>query len=75
MDHIKSFSIREYGRTELALCYSPDLSPSAAWRKLRLWIDVNPSLSDELYRLGYDGTRRSFTPRMVSRIVYHLGYP
>ena len=71
----RPFQIKEYGRTELALLYSPDLTPSSAWRKLRLWIELNTELSDELYHLGYDGSMRSFTPKMVSRIVYHLGYP
>lgn len=70
-----SFKIRTYGRTELALLYSPNLTSQAAWRKLQSWIELNTVLSDELYHLGYDGSMRSFTPRMVSRIVYHLGYP
>ena len=70
-----NFIIRTYGRTELALLYSPNLTPQAAWRKLQTWIELNTALSDELYHLGYDGSMRSFTPRMVSRIVYHLGYP
>ena len=70
-----SFKIKEYGRTELALIYSPDLTAQSAWRKLRGWIENNASLSDELYMLGYDGNMRSFTPRMVSRIVYYLGVP
>ena len=69
------FKIKEYGRTELALIYLPDLTAQSAWRKLRGWIENNASLSDELYMLGYDGSQRSFTPRMVSRIVYYLGTP
>lgn len=70
-----SFRIREYGRTELALAYSPTLSDSAAWRRLNRWIEHNAALSDELHQLGYDGSQRTFTPRMVARIVYYLGRP
>ena len=70
------FIIRTYGRTELALLYSPNLTSQAAWRKLQSWIELNTELSNELYLLGYDGDKmRSFTPKMVSRIVYHLGVP
>ena len=70
-----NFLIREYGRTELAQLYSPDITSQSAWRKLREWIEGNTALSDELCALGYDGSKRTFTPRMVSRIVYYLGYP
>ena len=70
-----SFQIREYGRTELAQLYSPDITSQAAWRKLKEWIERNSSLYDELCALGYDGSKRTFTPRMVSRIVYYLGRP
>ena len=53
----------------MALAYSPTLSDSAAWRRLNRWIEHNAALSDELHQLGYDGSQRTFTPRMVARIV------
>ena len=70
-----SFQVRKYGRTELAQLYSPDITSQAAWRKLREWIEGNTALYEELCALGYDGSKRTFTPLMVSRIVHHLGYP
>lgn len=30
---MENFEIRTYGRTELALCYFPDLNPQVAYRK------------------------------------------
>lgn len=69
------FRIREYGRTELALCYCPDITGDAAWRKLRKWIERFPGLMDSLRNLGYDGSQRSFTPKQVYIIVEALGEP
>lgn len=69
------FRIRQYGRTELAQCYSPALTPEAAWRKLRSWISRDAHLSRALDALGYDPHSRSFTPLMVAEIVHHLGRP
>ena len=31
---METFVIRAYGRTELAQCYFPNLSPQSAYRKL-----------------------------------------
>ena len=42
---MENFEIRTYGRTELALCYFPDLNPQVAYRKLQYWIDYYPHLS------------------------------
>ncbi len=64
---------REYGRTELALRYNPELSSKAAWKKLKHWIDVCQPLKEELLQLGYTGRQRTFTPRQVNRIVHYLG--
>lgn len=33
---MKAFTIRAYGRTELAQRYSPNIGPHAAWQKLKL---------------------------------------
>lgn len=70
------FEVRQYGRTELAMQYSPDITPEAAWKKLRAWIDYHPLLPSELRRLGYDPRRqRIFTPAQVKAIVCALGEP
>lgn len=72
---MKSFSIRKYGRTELAQLYCPDITPDAAWRKLRLWISHFPGLEERLSEHGYTSRCRSFTPAQVRLIVDALGEP
>jgi len=70
------FRIREYGRTELAQLYAPDITPKSAWKKLKGWIDYHPELPGRLARLGYRGDRqRVFTPAQVRAIVDALGEP
>ena len=71
----REFNIKEYGRTELALAYCPDIAPESAWKKLKHWIDLNPALADRLPALGYDFLVRSFTPAQVRAIVEALGEP
>ena len=50
---MENFEIRTYGRTELALCYFPDLNPQVAYRKLQYWIDYYPHLREKLEKLPY----------------------
>jgi len=69
------FRIRQYGRTELAMLYSPDIAPESAWKKLRKWIDHFPGLTRTLFELGYTGQERSFTPSQVAAIVSAIGEP
>ena len=68
-------TMKEYGRTELAQRYCPQLTPDAAWRKLKRWIALNGDLTQELLKLGYTPSQRSFTPKMVSCIFHYLGEP
>ena len=63
---------RAYGRTELALRYSPDATPQQAWRRLKGWLD-QPLMRENLRRLGYDGKQRVFSPRQVAFIIGWLG--
>ena len=69
------FSLRAYGRTELAQAYCPQLSPGAAWQKLSTWINLYPGLSERLKAIGYSPRQRVFTPRQVAMIVEALGEP
>ena len=71
----REFKIKEYGRTELARLYSPDITPEAAWKKLRLWIHHFPGLTEQLQSLGYHPRQRIFTPAQVRAIVDALGEP
>ena len=67
--------MKEYGRTELAQRYCPQLTPDAAWRKLKRWINLNTELTAQLRELGYTPSQRSFTPKMVEQIFHYLGEP
>lgn len=64
---------KERGRMELAMLYSPQLDPRAAWRKLKIWIEKCKPLAEELKQMGYTGHERIFTPKQVNRIVHYLG--
>ena len=69
-------TIREYGRTELAMLYFPHIEPGSAWRKLKNWIDGYPALADRLRKTGYShSTTRCFTPNQVSVIFEFIGEP
>ena len=50
---MKEFTIRAYGRMELASLYSPELTDIAAYRKMKKWILLCPGLLQRLYDLGY----------------------
>ena len=63
-------TVRAYGRRELATTYFPQMSPDAAWHKLRSWLRDNPRLSHLCAK-----HTRSFTPAEVSLIFSELGEP
>ena len=70
------FEIRQYGRTELAQMYSPDITPAAAWKKLKAWIDYYPGLAERLQTLGYrPAKQRTFTPAQVRAVIEAVGEP
>lgn len=64
------FIIRSYGRTELAQLYCPSVSSQHAYRKLRGWMSMQPSLHPLLAL-----KQRSFTPAQVAQIVEAIGEP
>ena len=59
---MENFQIRSYGKSELALCYSPDITESAARRKL-------------MRAAGYNELSHTFLPLEVKLIVEALGEP
>ncbi len=69
------FSVRQYGRTELALEYSPNLTPKGAWQKLKSWMMINPRLREAFSCKNNGAGLRSFTPKQVQMIVDELGEP
>lgn len=69
------FIVRAYGVQELALMYFPDSAPHSASNQLRRWIRI-PALMDKLTaNSGYHIGQKILTPKQVSIIVEHLGYP
>lgn len=72
---MQEFRIKEYGRMELAMMYSPGIAPESAWRKLKRWMQLSPGLLASMRGKGYDGRSRSFTPAQVRLIVEALGEP
>jgi hypothetical protein len=75
MYSMEKFHIRAYGKSELAQCYSPDISVSAARRKLMRWIDFHPTLVASLTAQGFTDKIRTFSPAQVQLIVDALGEP
>lgn len=71
----KQFKVKAYGRQELASLYQPEITPAAAWVKLKEWIAVYPGLLEQLHTLGYRPTQRIFTPSQVIAIISAIGEP
>ena len=71
----EQFTIKAYGRTELALKYFPTLTKRAAWKKLKAWIRLNPTLHMLIQAKQQKGSPRSFTPKEVESIVAEIGEP
>ena len=67
---MEPFTIRAYGKSELAMKYFPNDSPETAMRKLRNWLSINPRL-----RKIEPKRAKNFTPKQVSLIVEELGEP
>lgn len=67
--------IRSYGKAELAQLYSPHITPSAARKKLRFWIGLQPKLLQSLQDIGFTDASKSYTPAQVRLIVDAIGEP
>lgn len=64
----KSFEIRTYGKAELAMIYSPQMSKRGALRRFNKWLERNPRLASLL-------DENDFTPKQVQQIVDEVGTP
>lgn len=69
------FTVRPYGKAELALLYHPSSSPETAMKTLYRWIKGCPQLVEELETMRYNPKRRTFLRPEVEAIVRHLGEP
>ena len=72
---IEDFKIRMYTKKELALMYFPESMPRTAVNHLMAWIRLCTPLWDELLKMGYCKTSKSFSPKQVKAIVDYLGEP
>ena len=55
---------------ELAQAYFPDLTPSGAWKRFKLFMSDYEELSEIL-----TANHRTFTPAQVQAIISNLGAP
>ena len=69
------FEIKAYLKSDLAQLYFPCLSAEAALRKLRRWINFNPSLHHELYEGPEGKNDQIFCKRQVAVLVKYLERP
>ena len=67
-----SFTIRSYSKSELAMLYSPYITPKAAVRKLNRWIAFKPGLQEQLRASGMLPNAKCYTPLQVHTIVEAL---
>ncbi len=66
--------IKSYGKSELALMYSPHICASGARKKLNVWIERSPGLKRSLEENGgLEGC--CYTPAQVKLIFEALGEP
>ena len=72
---VEPFTIRAYGRTELAQCYFPAVNSQVAYRKLQTWIDYYPHLRERLEAAGANPRSRMYMPAQVKMIVEAIGEP
>ena len=72
---MEDFKIRMYTKKELALMYFPESYPRTAVNHLMAWIRLCTPLWDELLKMGYCKTSKSFSPKQVKAIVEYLGEP
>ena len=66
----ETFTIRAYGKSELAMLYLPRHSKETAMKLFRSWLDFNPRLRQLVTKKA-----KYYTPKQVANIVKELGEP
>ena len=69
------FSIRSYGKGELAMCYIRNVAQQSAVNLFNEWIRTAPGLEQRLLEIGMSRTDRNYTPAQVQTIVNVFGEP
>ena len=71
----KSFELRAYDKSELAMLYCPGRSAETALKTLTRWIGQCEQLVQALSAIGYNSRRHRFLRQEVEQIVRYLGEP
>ena len=66
----ETFTIRAYGKSELAMLYFPHLSKESALKRFKEWLRINPRLRHLKAVKGY-----YYSPKQVKMIVGEVGEP
>ena len=71
--NIKAMKQRAYTMKEIAVRYFPNITPQNASRRLRLWIQDDPQLLEELHSLGYKNSQRLLSWACTRAILKRFG--
>lgn len=63
------FSIRSYGKGELAMCYIRNVAQQSAVNLFNEWIRTAPGLEQRLLATGMNPAARRYTPAQVRLMV------
>lgn len=69
------WEVHPYSKRELAMAYAPEISPTSAVNRLKLWIHHHTELYEALLKSGYQDRQRLFNSRQVELIFHYLGKP
>ena len=75
MDELKAFTIRAYGKTELARLYLPDNTPGSALQAFMRWIKGDKELLENLQATGFHKFQKGFTPKQVRILIDYFEAP
>ena len=71
----EGFTIKPYGKSELAMLYFPDSNPHVALNRLNAWIRRCHPLSTALAECYQSPCAKFFSPKAVRLIIHYLGEP
>lgn len=71
----EAWEVHPYSKRELAMAYAPEISPTSAVNRLKLWIHHHTELYEALLKSGYQDRQRLFNSRQVELIFRYLGKP
>jgi len=75
MDDEHGVPVTGMSKQELALLYSPDLTPHGAVNRLMRWVNRDPAFLAALERVGYRKHSKLLSPLQVGVFFEFLGEP